>query len=182
MSATTIVERPAEAPPPPRPLDAPTAGGLSPAEVTATNVSALPRATPVRGGNHVALAAGLIRAGGVVSFLLGINHLLFWPALDWPRSLAVLPADGAGIVQALNASITATMFVFAFVSLTYPRELHGPGLGRGLSIAIALFWVARAAEDVLFFGFSPFGVAIFLAIGALYGVPLVLAGRTRAAT
>ena len=182
MNSTTIAERPAEELPSHRPPDAPAAGGPSPAEVTATKVSTLPPATQFRGGTHAAVATGLIRAGGVISLLLGLNHLVYWLAPGWTESLAVLPDDGAGIVQSLNASIAATMFVFAFVSLFHARALHEPGLGRALSVGIALFWVARAAEDVLFFGFSPAGVAIFLAIAALYAVPLAIAGRVQVRT
>jgi hypothetical protein len=121
--------------------------------------------------DHVALRQGLIRAGGVISLLFGVMHVLFWQTLDWPRSLDVLTADTAGIVQTLNASIAATMLVFAFVSLFHARELLTPGLGRNLSLAIALFWVARAAAGVAFFGYSPDGLLVFLAVAALYAAP-----------
>lgn len=122
---------------------------------------------------HLALRHGLIRAGGVISLLFGVMHLLFWQTLDWPRTLDVLTADMAGILQTLNASIAATMLVFAFVSLFHARELLTPGLGRNLSLAIALFWVARAAAGVAFFGYSQDGLLLFLAVAALYAAPQI---------
>ena len=129
------------------------------------------RADASPGIRHVALRQGLIRAGGVISLLFGVMHLLFWQTLDWPHSLNVLTADMAAIVQTLNASIAATMLVFAFVSLFHAHDLLAPGLGRNLSLAIALFWVARAAAGVAFFGYSPDGLLMFLAIAVLYAAP-----------
>jgi hypothetical protein len=48
----------------------------------------------------------------VVSLLFCILHVLFWQMYDWPRSLNVLPMDGAGIVQVLNITVAATMVLF----------------------------------------------------------------------
>lgn len=127
---------------------------------------------------HLGLRTTMIRAGGVISLLFFLLHVAFWQMLDWPRTLAVLPADGAGIVQTLNATVAATMLVFGYVSLFRARALLTPGLGRALSFAIALFWVVRAVSGAVFFGFSPDGVLTFLAMAALYALPQ-LGTRTR---
>ena len=63
------------------------------------------------------------------------------------------------------------MLLFAYVSLFRARALLTPGLGRALSLAIALFWVARAVSGAVFFGFNPVEALVFLAVGALYAVP-----------
>lgn len=120
---------------------------------------------------HLGLRLSLIRAGGVISLLFFILHVQFWQALDWPRSLALLPGDGAAIVQTLNATVAVTMLVFAYISLFRARALLTPGLGRALSLAIALFWVARAVSGAVFFGFNPVEAFVFLAVAALYAVP-----------
>ena len=127
--------------------------------------------------SDVRLRTAPIRAGGVISLLFFILHVQFWPALDWPRSLTVLPADDAGIVQTLNATVALTMLLFGYFSLFRARALITPGLGRALSLAIALFWVARAVSGTVFFGFSLVEVVIFVAVAALYAAPQ-LGGRT----
>jgi hypothetical protein len=107
----------------------------------------------------------------VVSLLFCLLHVLFWQMYDWPRSLNVLPMDGAGIVQVLNITVAATMVLFGYISLFHARALLAPGLGRALSFGIVLFWIVRAASGAVFFDFSLESLLLFVAMGALYAVP-----------
>ena len=145
--------------------DASLPGAVQPNHMSVNGESALTHEV-----THLRVRLTMIRAGGVISLLFFVLHVLFWQMLDWPRSLAVLPADGAGIMQTLNATVAVTMLLFGYVSLFRARALLRPGLGRALSLGIALFWVARAVSGAVFLGFGPDAMT-FLVIAALYAAP-----------
>jgi hypothetical protein len=111
-----------------------------------------------------------------VSLLAAALHLSFWSALDWPRALAGLPGDQAATVQTLNATLAYVRVAFAYVSLVHAGEMLAPGLGRMTCTGLAFFWALRAATGVLFYGFSPVEVLLYLAVAALYAVPLIGSG------
>ncbi len=142
-----------------------------PATVEPRRVAAIRISGSIGEVSHVGIRTSLIRVGGVISLLFFVLHIQFWSAFDWPGSLTVLPGDGAAIVQTLNVTVAVTMLLFAYVSLFRARALLTPGLGRALSLAIALFWVARAVSGTVFFGFSLVEVFTFLVVAALYAVP-----------
>ena len=78
-------------------------------------------------------------------------------------------------MQILNLSLTLVFLIFAYVSLFHTAELLGTSLGRALLLMISVFWLLRAAEQVLFFRLRrPLSVAffvVFLVGGLLYAYP-----------
>lgn len=119
----------------------------------------------------------LIRIGGAYCLALVVFHLLFWRLFDWRRDLRSLTYVNRAVMQILNLCLTFTFVIFGVVSLWHTEEMIGTGLGRTLLALIALFWLLRAVEQVVFFGLRRWlSVAFFLAFlagSALYAWPLV---------
>lgn len=86
----------------------------------------------------------------VHSAAFGAFHLLFWRLFDWKRELPKLRPANRAIVQILNLRLTYVFFAVAALCAFYPAELAGTPLGRALLAAMALFWLGRAVEQVVF--------------------------------
>ena len=125
-------------------------------------------------------AVRLIQAGGVYTLAFAAFHLLFWRLFDWKTELRRLSFLNRAVMQVLNLSLTAAFVVFGTVSLAFPEALAAPGLGRTLLALMALFWLARAVEQVVFFKLRHWGswafLAVFLAGAGLYGAPAAMGG------
>lgn len=119
----------------------------------------------------------LIRIGGLFCIGFVVFHLLFWRLFDWRRDLRSLSYLNRAVMQILNLCLTFAFGVFAWISLLHTAALIGSELGRALLASITLFWLFRAALQVVFFGLRrPLSVAffvVFLIGGALYGWPLI---------
>lgn len=117
----------------------------------------------------------LVKAGGLYCICLIIFHLLFWRIFDWEKDLRSLTFLNRAIMQVLNLSLTFVFFIFAYVSLFHARELLHSGLGRSLLLLIALFWLLRALQQVIFFRLAHWRsiafLFIFLSGAVLYGIP-----------
>lgn len=120
-----------------------------------------------------------IMAGGVFSAVLAVFHLMFWRLYDWRRELRALTFVNRGMVQVLNLCLTFVLAIFAYLSLAHTDELGSTRLGYSLLALIALFWLARAVEQVVFFRLRHWGsraLFVFFLVGAgLYGVPATVA-------
>lgn len=119
----------------------------------------------------------LIRAGGLYTTGFVVFHLLFWRLFNWKQDLRSLSFLNRAIMQVVNLSLTFAFVIFAWISLAHTNELLTTPLGRSLLVRIALFWLARAIEQVIFFRLRHWGswafLVIFLAGAALYGIPAV---------
>ena len=115
---------------------------------------------------------GLLHVGGVYCIAFVVFHLMFWKIFDWKSDLRGLSFLNRAIMQVLNLSLTFAFFIFAYVSLLHAPELLSTPLGRALLVLIALFWLARAAMQVLFFKLRHWGswvfLLVFLAGAAIY--------------
>ena len=115
--------------------------------------------------------------GGLYHLGLAGFHLLFPRLFGWSKDLASLTTINRNVMKILNLCLTTAFLIFAYVSLFHARELVSSGLGRGLLVAIALFWLLRAVEQVVFFGvknkISIAFVFLFLVGTILYSIPLV---------
>ena len=120
-------------------------------------------------------------AGGVYCLAFALFHLAFWKLFGWRQDLRSLTAVNRAVVQILNLCLTFAFLVFAFVSLLYPSEMTGTGLGRALLLLIAAFWLLRAVEQVIFFGLrrrvSLAFFVTFLLGTALYLLPWLTDGQ-----
>ncbi|HGG58618.1 MAG TPA: hypothetical protein ENK26_01705 [Gammaproteobacteria bacterium] len=75
----------------------------------------------------------------------------------------------------VNLSLTLMFAFFGYVSIAYPNELVHTRLGRALVTFMALFWLARAIQQAVFFRLRHWGsvafLLFFLAGAALYAIP-----------
>lgn len=119
----------------------------------------------------------MIRAGGIYCFSFAVFHLLFWWLFDWKNDLRSLSFLNRAIMQVLNLSLTFAFVIFGYIALAHTTELLETPLGRSLLVLVALFWLARAIEQVVFFRLEHWGSVAFLVVfltGALlYGIPVV---------
>jgi len=117
----------------------------------------------------------LIKIGGVINLLFVAFHLSFWKLFDWKQSLASLSPDDRAIMQVLNIHTAYVLAVFAVLSFVFSNEMRVTKLGRMVGMAIAVFWILRAVNQVVFWGVSSIIswalIVICLVVAALYFVP-----------
>jgi hypothetical protein len=124
------------------------------------------------------MSEALLLVGGIYNLLFTIFHLLFWRIFDWKNDLASLTSVNRAIMQVLNLCLTFVFVIFGVLSLLYPAQMAGTELGQALAGMIALFWLLRAVEQVIFFKLknwiSWILLFVFLGGAVLYGlVPFV---------
>ena len=117
----------------------------------------------------------LIFTGGIYSLILVVFHALFWRLFDWPGDLHSLSFINRAVIQVLNISLTFVFFIFSYLSLIHTQELLVTDLGHALLWLIAIFWLARAVQQVIFFKLThwlSWMFTAYFALGAvLYGIP-----------
>lgn len=116
-----------------------------------------------------------VKLGGIVTGLFAVFHLTFWRLFNWRDDLRTLTVANRGIMQVLNLCLTFVFLMFAYVSLAHTNGLLSSRLGHSLLLLIALFWLVRAVEQVVFFrlrrGVSKLLFALFLVCALLYALP-----------
>lgn len=119
----------------------------------------------------------LIKAGGIYNIVLVIFHLLFWRIFNWKEDLRSLSFLNRAIMQVLNLSLTFAFVIFSYISLVHTKELISTSLGQSLLGFIALFWLARSVEQVVFFklkNWRSIAFLVFFLVGTvLYAVPAI---------
>ncbi len=117
----------------------------------------------------------LIKAGGIYSVALVVFHLRFWRIFDWKEDLRSLSFMNRALMQVLNLSLTFAFVIFSYISLVHTQELLSTSLGHSLLSLMALFWFARAMEQIVFFKLKQWRSVAFLAfflLGTiLYAIP-----------
>ena len=93
----------------------------------------------------------LIKAGGLYNLTLVVFHLLFWRIFDWGRDLKNLTFLNRAIMQVLNISLLLVFVIFGYISLGHANELLTSPLGQSLLTLMALFWLARTVQQIIFF-------------------------------
>jgi hypothetical protein len=80
-------------------------------------------------------------------------------------------------MQVLNLSLTFAFVIFSYISLVHTKELISTSLGQSLLGLIALFWLARSVEQVVFFklkNWRSIAFLVFFLVGTvLYAVPAI---------
>src|SRR5512135_1502914 len=124
------------------------------------------------------MSKALLIAGGILNALFAVFHLALPSLAQWQSTLSTISADSQAVVYTLNLAAAFTLLVFAFVSVFYRHDLLTTNLGKALSISIALFWIVRAAAEIVYFRVAAngswVGVLIFGVIGLLYVIPLLV--------
>jgi len=117
----------------------------------------------------------LVKAGGLFNIALVIFHLSFWRLFNWRDELKSISFLNSSIMQVLNISLTLVFVIFAYISLLHAEALLSTPLGNSLLALMALFWLARAIQQIIFFGLrlplSRVFLLIFLSGFALYAIP-----------
>ncbi len=117
----------------------------------------------------------LLLIGGFVNLLFSLLHLTLGKALNWSETLSCLTLDNRATIYTLNIHLAFTCLVFAYLSLFHRKDMLTTGIGRAITAAIGLFYILRAASQVIYNGLSapgtPFGLILFLSVSLLYVVP-----------
>jgi hypothetical protein len=121
----------------------------------------------------------ILRVGGFYNIAFALLHLLFWLLFKWNEELPNSSTVNHAIMQVLSLCVAFTFLIFGYVSLAHTRELLVTPLGRALLMLIALFWLARAIEQIVFFEHRNWDSRVFFTlfvVGAvLYMYPTLLA-------
>lgn len=121
-------------------------------------------------------AQTLIVIGGFFHLAFALFHLGFWRLFDWPRDLRSLQPVNRAIMQVLNLTLTFVLLLVAYVAFFHSAELVSTPLGRTWVAGIALLWLLRAVEQVIYFRLRhPASAAlfvVFLGLTALHLAPL----------
>jgi hypothetical protein len=113
----------------------------------------------------------LIAVGAMLNFLFGLFHIwLFWHI----HRSANIAAGTKGLILALNVGGTLLIFFVAIASAFYAREILTTGIGRLVLLLGALLYLSRAAEEFVWFRFSPVIFFSCLLVGLIYTVLLFM--------
>lgn len=116
----------------------------------------------------------LLQIGGVINLLFVAFHFSFWKLFHWEQSLATLSQNDRAVMQVLNIHTAYALGMFALVSLVFANELSITKLGRILCLSIAGFWILRAVNQIVFWGWASWILGLVcLAIAVLYLIPFV---------
>jgi hypothetical protein len=106
----------------------------------------------------------LILAGGFYNLAFAVFHLLFWRLFKWNTDLQRVSFLNRAIMQVLNLCLIWVFVIFGYVSLFHANELLSSSLGHSLLVLMALFWLFRAIEQIIFFRLSTWGSWLFLSV------------------
>ena len=115
--------------------------------------------------------------GALYNIAFVIFHVFFWRIFSWQSELPKLNRINRHVMPILNLCITFVFLIFAYISVMHTNELLTTPLGKSLLILIALFWFARAIEQIVYFGISnkvslAFFI-IFITGTVIYALPLI---------
>ena len=117
----------------------------------------------------------LIKTGGFYTIGLVIFHLLFWHIFNWKHELKQVSLLNRAIMQVLNISLIFAFIIFTYISLVHTDDLLTSALGHSLLVLMALFWLARAIQQIVFFKLRHWAswafLLLFLSGAALYAIP-----------
>jgi asparagine N-glycosylation enzyme membrane subunit Stt3 len=119
----------------------------------------------------------MIKIGGFYNLGFAVFHIMFWKIFHWKTDLPKLTRINRAVMQVLNLCLTFCLIFFGYISIFYSGELIASKIGQALLLFIALFWLARAIEQVIFFDYRrPVSIAltiVFLLGSFLYAYPLL---------
>jgi hypothetical protein len=119
----------------------------------------------------------LLKLGGLYNLAFAIFHILFWKIFKWDSELVKLGFLNRAIMQVLNLCLTFCFLLFSYLSFFHITELLTTGLGNAILAGIAVFWLLRAIEQIVFFKVRYWGSILFFLVfiggAAIYAVPLI---------
>jgi len=116
-----------------------------------------------------------IIAGGFYTIGLIVFHLLFWHLFNWDHDLKQVSFLNRAIMQVLNISLIFAFVIFSYISFAYTSELLTTSLGHSLLVLMALFWLARSIQQIIFFKLRHWAswafLLLFISGTLLYAIP-----------
>jgi hypothetical protein len=116
--------------------------------------------------------------GGVFHLAFAVFHMYFWKLFRWKEDLEKLFWVNRAVMQILNLCLTYLFIVFGVLSIVYRQEMVSTNLGNALLVSIAVFWILRMIQQLIFFGLKSMQsivLTILLILGGLlYLTPLFL--------
>ena len=117
----------------------------------------------------------LIRIGGIYNIGLILFHLSFWRIFSWNEELDRVSFLNRAVMQVLNISLMFAFAIFAYISLVHTNELIHSPLGNSLLVLMALFWLARSVQQIVFYKLrhwlSWLFLLLFMTGFLLYAIP-----------
>ncbi len=117
----------------------------------------------------------LLKIGSLYNLAFAIFHLLFWKIFKWDIELSKISFLNRAVMQVLNLCLTFCFLLFSYISFFHTSELLTTGLGHVVLMGIAIFWLLRAIEQVIFFKLKHWGSIImlltFIAGALIYAIP-----------
>lgn len=110
------------------------------------------------------MARTLILVGGFYNLAFAVFHLLFWRIFNWKTDLKQVSFLNRAIMQVLNLCLIWVFAIFGYISIFHANDLLASSLGHSLLVLMALFWLFRAIEQIIFFRLKSWGSWLFLAV------------------
>lgn len=84
--------------------------------------------------------------------VLAFVHLIFPKYFNWKKELQPLSLMNRQMMWIHTLFIALTVFLVGLLCITSPHELTETGLGKKISLGLAVFWTIRLL--IQFFGYS----------------------------
>jgi hypothetical protein len=89
---------------------------------------------------------------GVLLILLSLVHSVFPKQFNWKQELSSLSIINRQLMYVHTFFIALLLFLIGLLCLTSANELVTTGLGKKISLGLAIFWIVRLYFQ--FFGYS----------------------------
>ena len=89
---------------------------------------------------------------GILFIVLALIHFIFPKYFEWEKEFKSLSLINRQIMKIHTVFIGLTVFLMGLLCLSSSNELLEAGLGRKITLGLALFWTIRLF--VQFFGYS----------------------------
>ncbi|KFF21740.1 hypothetical protein [Chryseobacterium sp. JM1] len=89
---------------------------------------------------------------GTLFIALAFVHLIFPKYFNWEKELQSLSLMNREMMRVHTIFIALTVFLMGLLCLTSPHELTEAGLGKKITLGLAVFWTTRLF--IQFFGYS----------------------------
>lgn len=93
-----------------------------------------------------------IKVIGILLIVLALVHFFFPKLFNWRQELGSLSIINRQLMYVHTFFIAVAIFFVGLLCLTSTNELLNTGLGKRVSLGLAIFWILRLS--VQFFGYS----------------------------
>jgi hypothetical protein len=124
------------------------------------------------------MAEKLLYVCGIYNLGFVAFHAMFWKLFRWSKQLKKLKIHNRAIVQILNLRLMYVLAVFGVLCFTFTHELLTTTIGRFVLGSMAVFWLGRLIEQLIFLRVNVRMVLVLTALfflgTVLHVLPLVL--------